>query len=118
MLLPSTQLSNYPKPTIPTFPFPKRFHGEIAGKKCKFGLAGVALQRRTFTNKSNLHQNFIYLVLLLLCGFCAHSHRRNRMSGMGGVRNGESKEGERLQKTRTEQQHKSEIAFGQLQNQE
>jgi len=40
------------------------------------------------------------------------------MSGMGGVQNGESKEGERLQKTRTEQQHKSEIAFGQLQNQE
>lgn len=31
----------------------------------KFSL--LAWQRRTFTNKSNLHQNFIYLVLPLLC---------------------------------------------------
>lgn len=36
-----------------------------AGIWLKFSL--LAWQRRTFTNKSNLHQNFIYLVLPLLC---------------------------------------------------
>lgn len=79
--------------TPPSPPFPRRSGRKGRGKKCKFSWAGVALQRRTFTNKSNLHQNFIYLVLLLLCGFCAHSHRRIRMRGNRDRRNGWELEG-------------------------